>query len=213
MLFEGLCEYLCLPRKCSSLHLTLCNRVCQMSTGHLLVADSGLLVVAVMRAVMFLDILLVWSRWLVSEGSWDCCGLRHMETSLCAMLRSKNRCWIPTRSACIASLIDRVGFNVPLDTLQVISGMGFYGPNDPTDSVKALKEVVVLRIGFNPTRSTSPCYNPTHACNIRWYTKYTKMNLSAVKWAQWDKTQSRELLGLFISVCIALFTIVVHNVA
>jgi len=30
-----------------------------MSTGHLLVADSGLLVVAVMRAVMFLDILLV----------------------------------------------------------------------------------------------------------------------------------------------------------
>ena len=37
--------------------------------------------------------------------------------------------------------------------------MGFYGSNDPTNSVKALKEVVVLRIGFNPTRSTSPCYN------------------------------------------------------
>jgi len=31
---------------------------------------------------------------------------------------------------------------------------------------KVLKEVVVLRIGLNPTRSTSPCYNPTHACNI-----------------------------------------------
>jgi len=30
--------------------------------------------------------------------------------------------------------------------------MGFYGSNDPTNSVKALKEVVVLRIGFNPTR-------------------------------------------------------------
>jgi len=29
---------------------------------------------------------------------------------------------------------------------------------------------------------------------------YTKMNLSTVKWAQWDKTQSRELLGLFICV-------------
>ena len=43
--------------------------------------------------------------------------------------------------------------------------MGFYRSNDPTDSVKALKEVVVLRIGFNPTRSTSPCYKPTHACN------------------------------------------------
>jgi len=30
-----------------------------------------------------------------------------------------------------------------------------------TNSVKALKEVVVLRIGFSPTRSTSPCYNTT----------------------------------------------------
>ena len=37
--------------------------------------------------------------------------------------------------------------------------MGFYGSNDPTNSIKALKEVVVLRIGFNPTRSTSPCHN------------------------------------------------------
>jgi len=45
--------------------------------------------------------------------------------------------------------------------------MGFYGSNDPTNSVKALKELVVLRIGFNPTRSTSPCYKPTHACNIQ----------------------------------------------
>jgi len=27
------------------------------------------------------------------------------------------------------------------------------------------------------------------------------MNLSTVKWAQWDKTQSRELLGLFMCVC------------
>ena len=86
--------------------------------------------------------------------------------------------------------------------------MGFYGSNDPTDSVKALKEVVVLRIGFNPTRSTSPCYKPIHACNT-----YTYMNLSTVKWAQWDKTLSRELLGLFICVCIALCTIVAHSIA
>jgi len=42
---------------------------------------------------------------------------------------------------------------------------------------------------------------------------HTKMNLSTVKWAQWDKTQSRELLGLFICVCIALCTIVAHNIA
>ena len=34
-----------------------------------------------------------------------------------------------------------------------------------------------------------------------------------MKWAQWDKTQSRDLLGLFICVCIALCTIVAHNIA
>ena len=42
---------------------------------------------------------------------------------------------------------------------------------------------------------------------------HTKMNLSTVKWAQWDKTQSRELLGLFICVCSSLCPIVVHNTA
>jgi len=36
--------------------------------------------------------------------------------------------------------------NVPLNTLQVILGTGFYGSNNPNDSVKALKEVVVPRI-------------------------------------------------------------------
>jgi len=40
-----------------------------------------------------------------------------------------------------------------------------------------------------------------------------KMNLSTVKWAQWDKTQSRELLILFICVCSSLCTIVAHNTA
>jgi len=30
---------------------------------------------------------------------------------------------------------------------------------------------------------------------------------------QWDQTQYRELLGLFICVCIALYTIVAHNIA
>jgi len=39
------------------------------------------------------------------------------------------------------------------------------------------------------------------------------MNLSTVKWAQWDQTQSRELLGLFICVCIALCTIAAHYIA
>jgi len=40
-----------------------------------------------------------------------------------------------------------------------------------------------------------------------------KMNLSTVKWAQWDKSQSKELLGLFICVRSALCTIVAHNIA
>jgi len=40
-----------------------------------------------------------------------------------------------------------------------------------------------------------------------------KMNPSTVKWAQWGKTQSRELLGLFMCVCIALCTTVAHNIA
>jgi len=48
---------------------------------------------------------------------------------------------------------------------------GFLRINNPTDSVKGPKEVIVVRRGFNPTRSTSPCYNPTHACNIQWQTK------------------------------------------
>ena len=50
----------------------------------------------------------------------------------------------------------------------------------------------------------------SYTCTVH---TYTKMNLSTVKWAQWDKTQSRELIGLFICVCIALCTIVAHNIA
>jgi len=37
------------------------------------------------------------------------------------------------------------------------------------------------------------------------------MNLSTVKWAQWDKTHSRELLGPFICDCVCI--IVAHNIA
>ena len=46
-------------------------------------------------------------------------------------------------------------------------GRVFYESNDPTNSVKSLKEVEVLRIGFNPTRSTSPRYKPKHAYNTQ----------------------------------------------
>jgi len=44
-------------------------------------------------------------------------------------------------------LIDSAWFNVPLNIMGHI-GVGFYGSNDPTNRVKALKEVVVLRIGL-----------------------------------------------------------------
>jgi len=39
------------------------------------------------------------------------------------------------------------------------------------------------------------------------------MDLSTVKWAQRSKTQSRDLLGLFICVHCAPCTIVAHNIA
>jgi len=51
-------------------------------------------------------------------------------------------------------------------------------------------------------------------CTVRHKIIHTqKMNLSTVKSAQWDKTQSRELLGLLICVCSSLCTIVAHNTA
>jgi len=39
------------------------------------------------------------------------------------------------------------------------------------------------------------------------------MNLSTVKLAQWDETQSRDLLGLLLCVCIAPCTIIAHDIA
>ena len=39
----------------------------------------------------------------------------------------------------------------------VISGTGFYGSNDPTNSVKALKEDRSYGLGFSPIKSTPPC--------------------------------------------------------
>jgi len=60
-----------------------------------------------------------------------------------------------------------VGFNVPVNTIIGHFGDGFCGSNDPTNSVKALKVVVFLRIGFNPTRPTSPCYKAKHAYNTK----------------------------------------------
>jgi len=74
--------------------------------------------------------------------------------------------------------------------------MGFYGSSDPTNSVKALKEDRSKGLGFNPIRSTHHAHNDT--TTMQYETKkhkytQTQINLRTVKWAQWDKTQSREL--------------------
>jgi len=45
--------------------------------------------------------------------------------------------------------IDTVRFNVPPNTLKVISGTGFYRSSDPTNSVKALKEDMKKEAGVN----------------------------------------------------------------
>jgi len=50
------------------------------------------------------------------------------------------RAWCPSVLLSVCRVEGWAGFNVPPNTLQVISGMGFYGSNDQTNSVKALKE-------------------------------------------------------------------------
>ena len=51
-------------------------------------------------------------------------------------------------------LNDWARFNDPPNPLQVISGTGFYGSNDPTNSVKVLKKDRSKGLGFNPIRFT-----------------------------------------------------------
>ena len=66
----------------------------------------------------------------------------------------------------------------------------------PTNSVKALKEDMVLRISFNPIRSISPFYTNIAHMQLTKNTKYThitQMNLQTVKWAKWNKTQYTKL--------------------
>jgi len=79
----------------------------------------------------------------------------------------------------------------------------------------ALKEVTVLRIRLqsHQVHLTMLQYYTCIQYTVRHKITYTKMNLSRVKWAQWDKTQSRELLVPFIWVCSSLCTIVTHNTA
>jgi len=51
----------------------------------------------------------------------------------------------------------RERLNVPPNTLIVISVTSFYGSNDPINSVKALKEDRVLRIGLKSHQAHRPC--------------------------------------------------------
>jgi len=107
-------------------------------------------------------------------------------------------------------LIDWVEFNVPLNTLQVIPGTGFTG--------KWLNQQCQSTEGSNGPKDQAsippgPSHNVTILHSQTQNNTYTKMNLNRVKWAQWDKTQSRELLVLFICMCSSLCTIVTHNTA
>ena len=55
--------------------------------------------------------------------------------------------------------------------------MGFYRSNDPTDSVKALKEDRTEGLGFNPIRSTHRAHNNTTYMQYETRTqKYTQIN-------------------------------------
>jgi len=68
-------------------------------------------------------------------------------------------------------------------------GTGFYRSNDPTNSVKALKEDRSKGSGFNPIRSTPPCshwYNNYAVWNIKTqihtYPRWTANRLSCPVW-------------------------------
>ena len=114
---------------------------------------------------------------------------------------------------CLHWLIDWVGFSFPLNTLYVILGTDFF-------RVKWSNQQCQSTEGSSSPKHRLQSHQ-VHLTMLQYYTcmqctqnnTYTKPNLCTVKWAQWDKTQSRELLGLFICVCIALCTIVAHNIA
>jgi len=65
-------------------------------------------------------------------------------------------------------------------------GDGFYGSSDPANSVKALKEVMVLmiRLQSHQVHLTELQYYTCMQYTVKYNNTYTKMNLSTVKWAQ-----------------------------
>jgi len=77
-----------------------------------------------------------------------------------------------------------VRYNVPPNTLQVISEMGFYGSKDSTNSVTALKEDMVLRI-----RLRSHQVHPTVLQQYETYAVWKKRKIQTRKhkriYTQW----------------------------
>jgi len=68
-------------------------------------------------------------------------------------------------------------FNVPPNTLEVISGTSFHGSNYPTNSFKALKEDRSKRLGFNPIRSIPVLTIIQQLCSVEQkHTKYAQIN-------------------------------------
>jgi len=70
---------------------------------------------------------------------------------------------------------------------------------------------VFLRLGFNPSRSTSPCYEAKHAYNTH-NTQY-KNDFKHSEMGPVRQNPIHRTVSLFICVCIALCTIVAHNIA
>jgi len=69
---------------------------------------------------------------LVDTADHTGCGVQHS-------LQFVGHCYRRTRQYCVAVVNAIVGFNVPIDTLWVISET-IYASNDPTNSVIALKD-------------------------------------------------------------------------
>ena len=75
---------------------------------------------------------------------------------------------------------------------------------------------MILRIGFNPTRSTSPCYNNYTFIQYTVIHTFTYIHKNESKHSEMGPVRQNPIqrpVSLFICVCTALCTIVAHNIA
>jgi len=94
--------------------------------------------------------------------------------------------------------IDWVRFNVPPNSYMSHRRRVFTGQNDPTNSVKALKEDRFLGLGFNPSGPPDRVTIIQQLAYVVWNnnTQNTQTNTNKSmhsEMGQWDKTQSTEL--------------------